>query len=449
MHQADVKSKEGLTRMRAAAPPAGRARGASPERGGGGSGCACGGGCPRCAAIVPVQTAAGAPQDRLEHEADRMAEQAMNAAPAAACEGSIKSMGTNADSSVLPAAFAGTLSGGGQALPGHARRFFEPRFGRDLSDVRIHTDARAARAARTLHARAFTRGRDVYFGAGEFRPHESAGQKLLAHEIAHTLQQTGGGAPGGPIMRKPLPGEDQAAYTRRQNVIRDARVAVQNLERCLARKTACWRETLSASGEIHIEIFGKQIVESKGARNARLSQLAADLKDLANMLEAGAVPPGWSDDVHYEAGKQQAIFSSGYDIDPVYVHYAIKHGRDAATAITNTFYIDSIIEKKPKPKSRPSKPKETPPPPVSGGGMTHAAPNEPEDIAPSHFEERLHEYIVVPDPQNAPRVYHKLSRYGDNRGFVPEVFRDEGGYFYRRDDGSKVYIPDYVRGWIP
>jgi RNase P protein component len=82
------------------------------------------------------------------------------------------------------------IRGGGRPLPQSDRAFFEPRFGRDFSQVRIHTDARAAEAARALNARAFTLGRDVAFGAGQYSPGTTAGWRLLAHELAHVVQQS-------------------------------------------------------------------------------------------------------------------------------------------------------------------------------------------------------------------------------------------------------------------
>lgn len=85
------------------------------------------------------------------------------------------------------------MSGGGQSLPDSARQFFEPRFGRDFSQVRVHTGSRAAESARALNARAYTRGRDVMFGAGEYSPDTPAGKRLLAHELTHVVQQNGSG----------------------------------------------------------------------------------------------------------------------------------------------------------------------------------------------------------------------------------------------------------------
>ena len=77
----------------------------------------------------------------------------------------------------------------GQPLSPSERAFMEPRFGQDFSGVRIHTDARASEMARAVNARAFTVGRDVVFGAGQYQPRSSEGQQLLAHELTHVLQQ--------------------------------------------------------------------------------------------------------------------------------------------------------------------------------------------------------------------------------------------------------------------
>ena len=84
------------------------------------------------------------------------------------------------------------LRGGGRPLPESTRAFFEPRFGRDFNDVRVHTDAPVAETARAVNARAFTVGRDIVVGAGEYAPGTSSGTRLLAHELTHVVQQEGG-----------------------------------------------------------------------------------------------------------------------------------------------------------------------------------------------------------------------------------------------------------------
>jgi hypothetical protein len=82
--------------------------------------------------------------------------------------------------------------GSGRPLPAEVRSFMEPHFGSDFSEVRVHTDSEAVQMNRELNAQAFTHGSDVYFGAGRYAPGTTAGQRLLAHELTHVVQQTGG-----------------------------------------------------------------------------------------------------------------------------------------------------------------------------------------------------------------------------------------------------------------
>jgi hypothetical protein len=77
----------------------------------------------------------------------------------------------------------------GQPLNRSTREFMEPRFGYDFSPVRVHTDARAAQAASEINARAFTVGRNIAFGVGEYAPETAAGRCLLSHELTHVVQQ--------------------------------------------------------------------------------------------------------------------------------------------------------------------------------------------------------------------------------------------------------------------
>ena len=83
------------------------------------------------------------------------------------------------------------IKGGGRPLAESERAYFEPRFGADFSQVRLHTDSQAAESARAVNARAFTVGQDVVFGAGQYVPESSTGQRLMAHKLTHVVQQSG------------------------------------------------------------------------------------------------------------------------------------------------------------------------------------------------------------------------------------------------------------------
>ncbi len=85
----------------------------------------------------------------------------------------------------------------GRPIEAPIRRLLNSAFKHDFSQVRVHTDAGAAASARALGARAFTRGNDIVFGSAEYRPHTPPGLRLLAHELAHVVQQ--GAQPSGNV----------------------------------------------------------------------------------------------------------------------------------------------------------------------------------------------------------------------------------------------------------
>jgi hypothetical protein len=205
--------------------------------------CACGGRCPRCQENTDLKI--GAPGDAYEREAEAVADRVVRGTgsqlttPFAAgvprasgtrgfednapsvqtqrarsgdSEGLWRSiLRTEPDASgaaatrsaateraeVEPAGsmVKSTLASAGRPLDAETRAYFEPRFGHDLSRVRIHTDDRAAESARALTARAYTVREHVTFDSGEYRPRTTAGRALLAHELTHTIQQQYGGVP--------------------------------------------------------------------------------------------------------------------------------------------------------------------------------------------------------------------------------------------------------------
>ena len=178
--------------------------------------CACRGSCPRCQPAVSGLEI-GEPNDPYEREADRVADQVMleqglASEPAepilqpkrATYEGEAdeeKPLQTKAESSFpsaqsshgcpsAPSSVHAALNAPGQPLAAETRAFFEPRFGHDFSVVRVHADSRAAASARAFNALAYTTGQHVVFADGNFSPQTMKGKRLLAHELAHMVQQT-------------------------------------------------------------------------------------------------------------------------------------------------------------------------------------------------------------------------------------------------------------------
>ena len=79
----------------------------------------------------------------------------------------------------------------GQPLDAGTRGFMESRFGRDFSQVRVHTNTRASESARAINSVAYTVGRDIVFDPAEYPPPSAKGKSLLAHELTHVIQQNG------------------------------------------------------------------------------------------------------------------------------------------------------------------------------------------------------------------------------------------------------------------
>jgi len=96
-----------------------------------------------------------------------------------------------------------TTNGSGHTLDPAARERLAPHVGDELTDVRVHTDTTADALARSVSARAFTTGADVYFAAGEYRPGTSDGDTLLAHELTHVAQQRGAPTSGPLTVSEP------------------------------------------------------------------------------------------------------------------------------------------------------------------------------------------------------------------------------------------------------
>ncbi|HEU4321865.1 MAG TPA: DUF4157 domain-containing protein [Roseiflexaceae bacterium] len=150
--------------------------------------------------IIQTRLAVNAPDDAFEQEADQVAEQVMrspdgDAVAPATTPGLRVQRASSEQASVSPgleSSISQMQSGGGSPLPASERSFFERRMGHDFSQIRIHNDAHANQTADGLHAHAFTVGSDIAFAAGQYQPGTESGRHLLAHELTHTIQQTGG-----------------------------------------------------------------------------------------------------------------------------------------------------------------------------------------------------------------------------------------------------------------
>jgi hypothetical protein len=166
--------------------------------------CACGGTCPKCSSKAGIQKKleVGASGDRYEREADRISEQVLRMPEQQGHHRAPvvmpliqRSMQDSPPGLEAQSVVNDVVSSPGEPLGRTTRAFFEARFNRDFSDVRVYDDARAAESARAINARAYTVGGDIVFGAAEYAPETNEGKRLLAHELTHTVQQQAAGQP--------------------------------------------------------------------------------------------------------------------------------------------------------------------------------------------------------------------------------------------------------------
>lgn len=283
----------------------------------------------RCARVPwPMQAKLqiGAVDDPLEAEADQTADRVMRIAdpPAAplrmtstagqlqrkcSCGGSGSSGGeckecqekreekqlqrkasASAPVNAVPDAVGNVLRSPGQPLDTATRNYFEPRLAWDLSNVRVHTDARAADSARRVNALAYTVGNNVVFGSGQYSPRTDSGKRLIAHELAHTVQQASG------------------SHLRLQRAVSKD---IAKIEKLLSRSLFDWAITDSDAHQVLVLLKALP---------------AADLKDTVAEMEKGGYIGRLFDNVSDEdQANETAILES---INDVRVHKGGKNQKD-------------------------------------------------------------------------------------------------------------------------
>jgi outer membrane protein OmpA-like peptidoglycan-associated protein len=208
--------------------------------------------------VIQRKLAIGRVDDPLEHEANRVADRVMRmpdpeisttSAPlqisrkCAACEEEETVRKKPAGKAEIAANEApGTvreiLRSPGQPLDASSLAYFEPRFGHDFSGLRVHTGAAAERSAQDVNAHAYTVGLHLVFGAGRFAPRTGEGRRLIAHELAHVVQQGGLGRTGLPArsgsratVTSVQPGTNGTPITSRQRPVVVARPSAPLIQR--------------------------------------------------------------------------------------------------------------------------------------------------------------------------------------------------------------------------
>jgi len=267
---------------------------------------------PGVARTIQCKAAVGAPGDPLEREADAAADKVMRmtdpaqigfARPAlqrkcATCDDAHKIQAKRAASANSAAELdTGTavraIEQGGAPLSTQARAYFEPRFGHDFSGVRVHAGDEAASAARGLQARAYTCAGHIVFGAGEYAPSTTPGKRLLAHELAHVVQQGADAAPArnAPAVARNVEGGNgplslsraQAATLQRVPADPDARGALRSSDTLPYRQAKNLAECTRIMGPENFEYCQREVLgdDTPDAPLAvRAGRVSKDLTDL-------------------------------------------------------------------------------------------------------------------------------------------------------------------------
>jgi hypothetical protein len=195
-------------------------------------------------------TAPDSAEDPLEREADRVGDEVMASAS------------DSAHAIPRPSASTpGPRNSSGFALGAEMRGFFEPRLAHNLADVRIHADADADTSARALRARAYTVGKDIVFARGHYAPGTRRGRALLAHELAHVVQQSLGLGRG--IQRAPDDPSDAGALPDAAPVldpdVNEAAARARNPDLAqIDRGTRTPKENEAAVQAVVMEAFGSE-----------------------------------------------------------------------------------------------------------------------------------------------------------------------------------------------
>lgn len=238
--------------------------------------------------IIQAKLSVGAVDDPLERAADHAADEVLRmsapAAPVAAGPPPTtdrQAAGAEAEKShrgsalpqgagiEAPAVLRQVLQSSGQPLDAATRAYFEPRFGRDFGAVRVHTDHVAAASATAINASAYTAGDHVVFGDGEYRPNTDVGRKLMAHELAHVVQQSGGSSP---VVAR-APGEPFVVTPQDMDYLRNTMLRFHGLlppeaRQSLERNTTVVIALVTEAGEPHLVYTVASNSTSPAIRNA-------------------------------------------------------------------------------------------------------------------------------------------------------------------------------------
>ncbi len=229
-----------------------------------------------------------------------------------------------------------SLKVGGQPLDPSTRSFFEPRFGHDFSQVKVHADSHASEAAKSINARAFTMGNHVVMGAGEYQPKSQSGQRLLGHELTHVIQQGEGGSSRRGLSRGSFEFDPvdtvQPGLSRQSDVLQR-----QNARQPFRQRLFVVRDRgigLGTTPVANLSVVKAQLMRT---HNAGVWSLVLVIHGSLDRLGAQE-PPNWQQNaIFYDAAAINALFSA----DSNWVRWRDRYGPNhlslAACQVSATF----------------------------------------------------------------------------------------------------------------
>ena len=210
----------------------------------------------------------------------------------------------------VPESVREVIASTGRSLDASIQRAMEDRMGDSLGDVRIHTGPQAAAACEAIDARAFTVGNHVAFNSGEYDPDSPEGQHVLAHELAHVRQQTGGAVSMLPqeevaLDVDPDPALEREAEETAQRVMQGGELGIQRL----------------AATEVHVQRAGLGSIDpsgswSPGQRAGSTTQSAQQDMVEISVDEIAADPAVLAEEVQQIKANQQLVMETLTEATP-------------------------------------------------------------------------------------------------------------------------------------
>jgi len=292
------------------------------------------------------QLAVGSSNDPLEGDAERVADEVMDQ-PEGASPARVQRQAGSASAGMAsaPASVDRALAAPGQPLEPALRQDMERRFGHDFARVRVHSGGAAEQSAREVSANAYTVGHDIVFAAGQFAPGTSRGRHLLAHELAHVVQQAKTSRDGGPatalVQRQTAATLDPTLSSSCTINFKQNTTEFTDKGKAFTRCMAKIRAFLEARPtDAKVQLFGFASEEGDVAFNQDLSQRRADIVKL--LLGKGGID-------------RSRIETFGQGLDTTYSTRE-ENRRVEVVQVESVDFPDQPIPA-PKPKPKPKKPK--------------------------------------------------------------------------------------------